>query len=92
MGCAFYKDAQDGETVTLANAFAISTKTKNRWMVKSVHDADACPRFDAIATKFKDYDNPKEQVVISWYQYGTQDGQAQVGFSDVRLCNFLQGT
>ena len=92
MSYAFYKDARDGDTVTLANGVRYQyQKAKKRWMVHSLHDADACPRFDATATKWKDYDNPKEQIIITWFPYGSQDGQLEVGFTDVRLANFKQG-
>ena len=87
---AFYKDARDGDTVTLANGVRYQyQKAKKRWVVNSIYDADVCPRFDAIATKFKDYDNPNEQVVINYWPYGSQAGSQ--GFSEIRLCNFLKG-
>ena len=86
---AFYKDARDGDTVTLANGVRYQyQEAKNRWVVRSLHDTDACPRFDAVATQFKDYGNPNEQVVINYHSGGTQAGSQ--GFSDVRLCNFLK--
>ena len=68
MSYAFYKDARDGDTVTLANGVRYQyQEAKNRWMVQSLHDADVCPRFDAVATQFKDYGNPNEQVVINYH-------------------------
>ena len=89
MSYAFYKDAKDGQTVTLANGVRYQyQEAKNRWVVRSLHDADVCPRFDAVAAKYKDYDNPNEQIVISWFSHGTQAGSQ--GFSEVRLCNFLR--
>jgi len=90
MSYSFYKDARDGDTVTLANGVRYQyEKDKKRWMVHSLHEAEGCPRFDALATKYKDYDNPNEQVVIEYFPYGTQAGSQ--GFSEVRLCNFLKG-
>ena len=89
MSYAFYKDARDGDTVTLANGVRYQyEKDKKRWMVHSLYDADVCPRFDALATQYKDYDNPNEQVVIEYFPHGTQAGSQ--GFSEVRLCNFLK--
>ena len=89
MSYAFYKDARDGDTVTLANGVRYQyEKDKKRWMVHSLYDADVCPRFDALATQYKDYDNPSEQVVIEYFPHGTQAGSQ--GFSEVRLCNFLK--
>ena len=88
MSYAFYKDARDGDTVTLANGVRYQyQEAKNRWVVRSLHDADTCPRFDAVAAQYKDYNNPNEQIVISWFSHGTQAGNQ--GFSEVRLCNFL---
>ena len=90
MSYSFYKDARDGDTVTLANGVRYQyEKDKKRWMVHSLHEAEGCPRFDALATKYKDYDNPNEQVVIEYFPHGTQAGSQ--GFSEVRLCNFLKG-
>ena len=90
MSYAFYKDAKDGDTVTLKNGARYQyQEAKNRWVVKSVQDEDECPRFDAIATAWKDYNNPKEQVVVSWYSHGTQDG-VMGGYTEVRLCHFLK--
>lgn len=87
---SFYKDAKDGDTVTLKNGARYQyQEAKNRWVVKSVQDGDECPRFDAIATQWKDYDNPKEQIAIGWLSHGTQDG-VMSGYSEVRLCNFLR--
>ena len=91
MSYAFNKDAKDGDTVTLANGVRYQyEEAKDRWMVRSVQDKDECPRFDAVAARYKDYDNPKEQIVISWFANGQQDGVLNVGFSEVRLCNFPQ--
>ena len=88
MSYAFYKDAEDGETVTLANGVRYQyQKAKKRWVVNSIYDPDVCPRFDAVAARYKDYDNPNEQIVISWFSHGTQAGSQ--GFSEIRLCNFL---
>ena len=88
-GYSFYKDAKDGETITLANGVRYQyEEAKNRWVVRSVHDTDACPRFDAIAAKYKNYDSPKEQVIITYYAYGSQAGSQ--GFSELRLANFLR--
>lgn len=88
-GYAFYKDAKDGETVTLVNGVRYQyQEAKNRWVVRSIQDADVCPRFDAVAAKYKDYDNPKEQVVITYYAWGSQAGSQ--GFTELRLCNFLR--
>ena len=89
MSYAFYKDARDGDTVTLKNGARYQyQKVKNRWVVKSVHDEDMCPRFDAVATQYKDYGNPNEQIVITWFSHGQQAGSQ--GYSEVRLCNFLR--
>ena len=89
MSYAFYKEARDGDTVTLENGARYQyQEAKNRWVVKSVHDEDECPRFDAIATQYKDLNNPKEQIAINWLPYGNQAGSQ--GFSEVRLCNFLR--
>ena len=86
---SFYKDTKDGDTVTLENGARYQyQEAKNRWVVKSVHDEDECPRFDAIATQYKDLNNPKEQIAINWLPYGNQAGSQ--GFSEVRLCNFLR--
>ena len=88
MSYAFYKDAEDGQTVTLKNGVRYQyQKAKKRWVVNSIYDPDVCPRFDAVATKFKNYDNPNEQVIINYYPQGTQAGMQ--GFSEVRLGNFL---
>jgi hypothetical protein len=86
---SFYKDAKDGDTVTLENGARYQyQEAKNRWVVKSVHDEDECPRFDAIATQYKDLNTPKEQIAINWLPSGNQAGSQ--GFSEVRLCNFLR--
>ncbi len=90
MSYAFYKDATDGDTVTLTNGVRYQyQKAKNRWVVKSIFEEDECPRFDAIATQYKDSNNPKEQIAINWLSHGQQAGSQ--GFSEVRLCNFLRG-
>ena len=90
MSYAFYKDAEDGDTVTLENGVRYQyQKAKSRWVVKSIVEGDECPRFDAIATQYKDSSNPKEQVAINWLPNGSQAGMK--GFSEVRLCNFLRG-
>jgi hypothetical protein len=88
-GYAFYKEARDGDTVTLENGARYQyQKAKNRWVVKSVFESDGCPRFDAVATQYKDYGNPNEQIVITWFSHGNQAGNQ--GYSEVRLCNFLR--
>ena len=85
---SFYKDAKDGDTVTLANGARYQyQEDKKRWMVHSLHDAEGCPRFDAVATGLKDLKNPNEQIVIEWYAYGQQAGQQ--GFSEISLVNFF---
>ena len=88
MSFAFHKDAKDGDTITLANGVRYQyQEAKKRWMVHSLHDADACPRFEALAVEWKDSSNPGEQITIEWFAYGQQAGQQ--GFSEVRLCNFF---
>ena len=88
MSYSFYKDAKDGDTVTLTNGVRYQyQQDKKRWMVHSLHEAEGCPRFDAVATKLKDLKNPSEQIVIEWYAYGQQAGQQ--GFSEISLVNFL---
>ena len=88
MSYAFYKDAKDGDTVTLANGVRYQyEKDKKRWLVKSIYEAEGCPRFDAIATPYKVSKNPSEQIVIEWYPYGQQAGQQ--GFSEISLVNFF---
>ena len=91
MSYAFPKDAEDGDVVALSNGVRYQYQAeKDRWMVKEVVDTDECPRFKATALQYKDYSNPKEQLIIAWYPYGTQDGVLNVGWSEVRLANFLQ--
>jgi hypothetical protein len=89
MSYAFYKDARDGDTVTLTNGVRYQyQKAKKRWIVKSVFEEEGCPRFEAVATQYKDYGNPNEQIVITWFSHGNQAGST--GYSEVRLCNFLR--
>ena len=60
MSYAFYKDARDGDTVTLANGVRYQyQKAKKRWVVNSIYDADVCPRFDALATQVQGLRQPQ---------------------------------
>ena len=91
MSYAFPKEAKDGDVVSLSNGVRYQYQAeKDRWMVKSVVDPDKCPRFKAIALQYKDYNNPKEQLIINWWPDATQDGVQNVGWSEIRLANFLQ--
>ena len=91
MSYAFPKEAKDGDVVALKNGVRYQYQAeKDRWIAKAVVDLDECPRFEATALQYKDYGNPKEQLIISYFPYGTQDGIQNVGWSEVRLANFLQ--
>ena len=88
---SFPKEAADGDVVALSNGVRYQYQAdKDRWMVKAIVDPDECPRFEAVALQYKDYNNPKEQLIISYFANGTQDGVLNVGWSEIRLANFLQ--
>lgn len=91
MSYSFPKEAADGDVVALSNGVRYQYQAdKDRWMVKAIVDLDECPRFEAVALQYKDYNNPKEQLIISYFANGTQDGVLNAGWSEIRLANFLQ--
>ena len=91
MSYSFPTDAKDGDVVALSNGVRYQYQAdKDRWMVKAIVDLDKCPRFQAVALNYKDYDNPKEQLIITWFPHAEQDGVSGVGWSELRLSNFLQ--
>ena len=52
-------------------------------------DVKECPKIEAEARQFKNYNNPKEQIVITYYAQGTLPDSEVTGFSDIRFCNFI---
>lgn len=91
MSYSFPTDAEEGDVVALSNGVRYQYQAdKDRWMVKAIVDLDECPRFEAVALQHKDYNNPKEQLIVSYYANATQDGVLNVGWSEIRLANFLQ--
>ena len=90
MSYSFPKDAVDGDVVALSNGVRYQYESaKDRWMVKSVVTPAACPKIEAEARQYKDYDNPKEQITITYYPAGQLPDSELIGFSEIRFCNFI---
>ena len=87
MSYAFYKDAKDGDTVTLENGVRyVYEADKQRWVTKEIVDASACPKFEAVCLAYPDLKSTVEQVVITYYPDAPQG--SYTGWSEIKLYNF----
>jgi len=56
----------------------------SKWVVKGfpVPEADDCPSYTAVAVNYVSGSDPTEQIGISWFAFGNQNGKP---FSEVRI-------
>ena len=87
MSYAFYKDAKDGDTVTLENGVRyVYEADKQRWVTKEIIDASACPQFEAVCLEYPDVKSTVEQVIITYFPDAPQG--SYTGWSEIALVNF----